>query len=144
MDDWSIYQQRRAEIKWGGRGDVTEGSTRRRTTSCGISSPPRRPCRRRRRPWYSFRVVSQRAFRQRPCRPPAARIDSSSGIVHRRGEPFSYFRTSGLCVICNYVLHTLEYCTSSTHAEREGRKIRRIVVALVGLGFYDSVFVSFS
>ena len=30
------------------------------------------------------------------------------------GEPFSYFRTSGLCVICNYVLHTLEYCTSST------------------------------
>ena len=28
--------------------------------------------------------------------------------------------------------------------EREGRKIRRIVVALVGLGFYESVFVSFS
>ena len=34
------------------------------------------------------------------------------------GEPFSYFRTSGLCVICNYVLHTLEYCTSSTRRKR--------------------------
>jgi len=32
-----------------------------------------------------------------------------------RGENahFSYFRTSGLCVICNYVLHT-RVCTSST------------------------------
>jgi hypothetical protein len=30
------------------------------------------------------------------------------------GEPFSYFRTSALCVSYNYVLHTPEYCTSST------------------------------
>ena len=28
--------------------------------------------------------------------------------------------------------------------EREGRKIRKILRALVGLGFYESVFVSFS
>jgi len=38
---------------------------------------------------------------------------STLGIVRRRGA-FFLFRTSGLCVICNYVLHTLEYCTSST------------------------------
>jgi hypothetical protein len=30
------------------------------------------------------------------------------------GEPKSYFRTSALCVLYNYVLHTPEYCTSST------------------------------
>jgi hypothetical protein len=34
--------------------------------------------------------------------------------------------------------------TPQMSREREGRKLRRIVVALVGLGFYESVFVSFS
>jgi len=41
------------------------------------------------------------------------RTRSITKALSAGGEPFSYFRTSGLCVICNYVLHTLEYCTSS-------------------------------
>jgi len=40
-------------------------------------------------------------------------VERGSKALSAGGEPFSYFRTSGLCVICNYVLHTLEYCTSS-------------------------------
>ena len=40
-------------------------------------------------------------------------LDAPSKALSAGGEPFSYFWTSGLCVICNYVLHTLEYCTSS-------------------------------
>jgi hypothetical protein len=52
----------------------------------------------------------KRFFRQEFC--VLCRVDSKA--LSAGGDPFSYFRTSALCVSYNYVLHTPEYCTSST------------------------------
>ena len=45
----------------------------------------------------------------------SAKVETSKSCLPQAGSLFPTFVcTSGLCVICNYVLHTLEYCTSST------------------------------
>jgi hypothetical protein len=65
----------------------------------------------------AFAGQPDNACLQKLANPPTAAPTNVADLRHcpQAGILFpTYFRTSALCVICIYVLHTLEYCTSST------------------------------